>query len=204
MVQFFDGHSSANEHTLFVLSGPSGVGKSTVLDHLLTKFDHLEKLVSYTTREPRDNEKPGFSYKYISREKYAEMEDKGKFLQSVEYVGNYYGYTKKQILSVMQQGNNVVADVDYRALPILKAHFPNCITIFIVPPSREAVQSRLQSRGDLPEAIARRMQTYDETMEAIEDYEFKIVNKDGELSETLEAIDRIINEKCDLLNRLPI
>ena len=66
------------------------------------------------------------------------------------------------------------------------------------------MQSRLQSRGDLPEAIARRMQTYDETMEAIEDYDFKIVNKDGELSETLEAIYRIINEKCDLSNRLPI
>lgn len=150
--------------TLYVISGPSGVGKSTIINGLLSNNGNIKKLVSFTTRPIRENEVPGYTYYYISHEEFQRKLIRGDFLQHSEFAGNFYGYCKEELFSYLSLGTNVIADLDYTALTDLKRLVPTCITIFIKPPSLEVLHNRLKMRGDLPSTIEKRLSTYKETM----------------------------------------
>ena len=143
---------------LFVVSGASGVGKSTVLKHLMAEHSNLLFSVSATTREPRPGEEEGVHYYFITQEKFQEMIAQDAFLEYDAHAANYYGTPLDQLEEKLSRGD-VILDVEPAGAKIVKEKRPEAILIFVMPPSVEELERRLRSRGDTPEdQIALRME----------------------------------------------
>ena len=135
---------------LFVISGASGVGKSTVLAKVMQKRDDLTFSVSATTRKPRPGETEGVSYYFVSKEKFLDMIVKGEFLEYDDHMDNYYGTPKAQLEEKLSRGH-VLLDIEPNGAAIVRAARPDPTLIFIAPPSLEELEKRLRSRGDTAE-----------------------------------------------------
>ena len=135
---------------LIVISGPSGVGKGTVLGIAMEKRKDLRFSVSATTRDPRPNEQDGVHYYFINRDRFEEMISAGEFLEYSEHNKNYYGTPKGQALEKMADGH-VLLDIEPNGAGQVKKNMPEATLIFIMPPSREELERRLRGRGDTPE-----------------------------------------------------
>ena len=135
---------------LIVISGPSGVGKGTVLGIAMEKRKDLRFSVSATTRDPRPNEQDGVHYYFINRDRFEEMISAGEFLEYSEHNKNYYGTPKGQALEKMADGH-VLLDIEPNGAGQVKKNMPEAKLIFIMPPSREELERRLRGRGDTPE-----------------------------------------------------
>ena len=135
---------------LFVISGASGVGKSTVLAKVMQKRDDLTFSVSATTRKPRPGETEGVSYYFVSKEKFLDMIVKGEFLEYDDHMDNYYGTPKAQLEEKLSRGH-VLLDIEPNGAAIVRAARPDATLIFIAPPSLEELEKRLRSRGDTAE-----------------------------------------------------
>lgn len=178
--------------TLLVLSGPSGVGKSTVLRKMMDGREDMAFSVSATTRAPRPGEVDGKDYFFITREEFDKMVEQGELLEHAEFVGNCYGTPRSQILQRLEQGITVVLDIEVQGAGQVKALMPEALTVFLAPPSLEALEQRLRGRGtESEEKIRSRLETARKELLLAPTYDYTVVNDDAdraaaELSNILE------------------
>ncbi len=166
---------------LIVLTGPSGVGKGTLMRSLLERYPELYYSVSVTTRSPRTGEIDGKNYYFISRNKFEQLVAQGEFLEWAEFAGNYYGTPREGVLKQISDGKMVVLEIELEGARQIRSSFPSALSIFILPPSFEELEQRIRNRGqDSSEAIARRLQCAQEEIKAAEEFDIQIVNDDFE------------------------
>lgn len=189
---------------LMVLSGPSGVGKSTVISELLSQREDIYFSVSYTTRAPREGEVDGVNYHFVSRDEFERMIRDGELLEHAEYVGNYYGTSLKVIRDHLEQGTDVLLDIEVQGAANVKAQCPEAVLIFILPPSMEELAKRLQNRNtDAEDVIQQRLTRAREECAEIERYDYVVVN-----NSVIDAVGEIVSvltaEECKVKNRLDL
>lgn len=161
---------------LFVISGASGVGKSTVLAQVMAQREDLRFSVSATTRAPRPGEVDGVNYYFVTKERFDEMIAEDAFLEYDAHMGNCYGTPKAQIEEKLQNGS-VILDIDINGAFHVQEACPDAVLIFITPPSREELENRLRSRGDMPEDQMKiRLERADWEMEQGKKYDYVVVN----------------------------
>lgn len=166
---------------LIVLSAASGTGKTSLANALIESVPDLEFSVSHTTRPPRPGEKYGVHYYFVSREEFEMMVAAGQFLEHARVFDNYYGTSRPQVEQRLKQGKSVILDIDWQGARSIKARMPEAVTIFILPPSRAALEERLIKRGqDSPEVIARRMRDAVAEMRHYKEFDHVVVNDDFE------------------------
>ena len=164
---------------LFVISGSSGVGKGTVLKGFLEKNPEFMLSVSCTTRMPREGEIDGINYFFLTKEEFQQCIDDEKFLEWAEFAGNRYGTKKKFIEKCLNEGKNVILEIDTKGALQVKKQMPEAVLIFICPPSLEALENRLRGRHTEDEAtIQKRMNEVKKELDRAEDFDYKIVNDD--------------------------
>ena len=180
----------------FVISAPSGTGKTTLLKKVIETLPDLKFSISYTTRSPRANEQEGEDYHFVSSDRFEEMVERGEFLEWAEVVGNRYGTPKASIERLAAEGFDLLLDIDTQGAKKVREKFGHCILIFLLPPSYEALRERLVTRGlDSPEVIRNRLANAKREIEEARWYHYVIVNERvEEAEETLKAI--IAAERC--------
>ncbi|BBD67799.1 guanylate kinase [Nostoc commune NIES-4072] len=166
---------------LIVLTGPSGVGKGTLMRSLLKRHPELYYSVSVTTRSPRPGEIDGKDYYFISRSKFEQLLTEGEFLEWAEFAGNYYGTPREAVLNQIHFGKLVVLEIELEGARQIRASFPSALSIFILPPSFDELEKRIRDRAqDSEEAIARRLLRAQEEIQAADEFDIQIVNDDFE------------------------
>lgn len=185
---------------LIVISGPSGVGKGTIYNRLLDNDPSLTFSVSVTTRAPREGEIDGVHYFFISEEKYQELKARGAFLEHATVHGHSYGTLKSQVQEKMEMGYNVVLDIDPQGAKQVMAQWPECVSIFLLPPSYQKLRERLYGRNtDDPKEIERRLNNARGEIEQVGMYQYTVVNDDLELA--FEQVSAIITAEKQRTNR---
>jgi len=173
---------------LIVLTGPSGVGKGTLLRSLLQRHPDLYLSVSATTRQPRPGEVDGKDYFFLTRPQFERMIANGEFLEWAEFAGNLYGTPKSAVEEQIRRGQWVILEIELEGARQVRESFANAFRIFILPPSLPELEYRIRNRGtDTEEAIARRLQRAKEEIDAATEFDLQIVNDDFE--DTLKRIE---------------
>lgn len=166
---------------IYIVSAPSGAGKSTLCQELLREYPEITYSISHTTRAPREGEKNGVDYHFVSREAFVERIDKGLMAEWAEVHGNYYGTSLETLEESAAKGMDVLLDIDVQGAESLCEKMPECITVFIMPPSMEELRARLDKRGtDSAETIEKRMKNAEGEMAKRDLYQHVIVNDDLE------------------------
>ena len=177
---------------LFVVTAPSGAGKTSLIDAVMRKDPTLKISVSYTTRDPRPGEKDGVDYHFVDKKTFLAMRERGEFIESAEVHGNYYGTGKRVILDAVKRGDDLILEIDWQGARQVRRAFPECIGIFILPPSVEELERRLRARAQDSEAvIGVRMANAREELRHADEFEYAIINKDfGEARQKLAEVIR--------------
>lgn len=191
-----------NKHSckkkLFVISGSSGVGKGTVLKGFLAKNPNFMLSISCTTRAPRKGEVDGVNYFFLTKEEFQNCIDNNKFLEWAEFAGNRYGTKKKYINQCLEEGKDIILEIDTQGALQVKKQMPEAVLIFICPPSIETLENRLRGRHTEDEStIQRRLQEVKIELERAEKFDYKVVNDD--LDNAIAELENIIvgeQEKC--------
>lgn len=181
---------------LFIVTAPSGAGKTTICDAVMSRIDHLQYSISATTRQPRKGEKDGEDYFFLSRDDFEKGIKEDRFLEYAEVYGNYYGTPKDFVFKQLQNGRDIILDIDVQgALELRKKNLP-AVFVFIVPPSLEELKRRLENRGtDSPEVIAGRFSQARKEMGFISRYDYCIINDD--LDRAIEDMIAVIRaDRC--------
>ncbi|MDJ0695227.1 guanylate kinase [Mastigocoleus sp. MO_188.B34] len=166
---------------LMILTGPSGVGKGTLMRTLLQRHPELYYSVSATTRTPRSGETDGINYYFVSRTKFEQLVASGEFLEWAEFAGNYYGTPRQPVLEKVNSGKTVLLEIELDGARQVRTSFPQAISIFILPPSLEELEKRIRSRNqDSEDAIARRLILAQDEITAADEFDIQIVNDDFE------------------------
>ena len=177
---------------LVVVSGPSGVGKGTVLKYVTSRDDFVYS-VSATTRKPREGEKDGVNYFFISRDRFEEMITGGELIEYAEYNGHYYGTPRAFVEKMLSAGKNVILEIEVRGAMQVKKVMPDATFIFIAPESREILEARLRGRGtETDDVIAGRLKIADNEIRSCLMYDYIVVNRDGGMQECAEDIVRAV------------
>ena len=164
---------------LFIVSAPSGAGKTTLVRLLLEKDPGIRVSISSTTRPPRTGENDGREYHFVDVQYFLEMVSRGDFLEWAEVHGNYYGTSRRWIEAEMTAGRDVLLEIDWQGAQQVRKAFPSAIGIFILPPSLEELKSRLSGRGtDSAETIARRIAAARDEMRHVDEFDYVIINDD--------------------------
>lgn len=179
-----------NKGKLFVISGPSGTGKGTICKELI-KSDNIRLSVSMTTRDPRDGEIHGVNYYFTSKEEFVSKIDAGGFLEHAEVFGNYYGTPKEEVLERLNEGIDVILEIDVQGALQIKKVFPDAILVFILPPSLTELRNRLIGRGtETPEVVERRLGEAANEISFANQYDYAVVN--DQLDIAVENVRTII------------
>jgi guanylate kinase len=176
--------------SVFIISAPSGSGKSTLVGHLMQRVQNLRFSVSYTTRQPRGQEKDGTEYYFISRDQFEARIFRKEFLEYADVFGNYYGTHESELIKARNEGYDLILDIDVKGARQLRERVPEAISIFILPPSRKVLEQRLRSRSqDSEVVIARRLMEAVDEIRDYSQYDYVLVNEDVDASvENLVAI----------------
>ena len=166
---------------LFVVTAPSGAGKTSLINALLKDDPRLKLSVSYTTRAPRPGERNGREYHFVDDATFLGMRERGEFLESAEVHGFRYGTSKKVISEALARGDDLILEIDWQGARQVRALYPGCVGIFIHPPSVEELERRMRDRGQDSEAvIRRRLDNAREELAHAGEFEYAIINKDFE------------------------
>ena len=180
-----------NKGTLVVISGFSGAGKGTVLSQVLARRPDLYFSVSFTTRPPREGEKDGVNYHFVTRQAFQERIERGEFLEYAEYVGNFYGTSMAVIREKLDQGIDVILEIEIQGAAKVREKMPEAVSLFLVPPSFEELSRRLHGRGtDSEEKIQQRLETARREAKEIVNYDYIVVN---------DTVDRAVGEILAIL-----
>jgi guanylate kinase len=164
---------------LFVITAPSGAGKTSLIDALVRADPSLKLSVSYTTRAPRPGEKDGVDYHFVDEPAFLGMQQRGEFLESAEVHGYRYGTSKKVITEALARGEDLILEIDWQGARQVRRIYPGCVGIFILPPSIEELERRMRSRGqDADPVIRRRLDNARGEMEHAGEFHYAIINKD--------------------------
>lgn len=168
---------------LFIISAPSGAGKSTLINALLKQHADMQLSVSHTTRSPRPGESNGVQYHFTDIPAFKQLIAEDQFIEWAEVFGNYYGTSKAALADKLAQGIDVFLDIDWQGARQIKQQLPFVTSIFILPPSVEALEQRLNQRGqDSAEVIAGRMAKAQDEISHADEYDYWVVNDDLELA----------------------
>lgn len=181
---------------LFVLSGPSGVGKGTVRKALFKKDTSLKYSTSMTTRPMRPGEQEGVDYFYRSKEAFEQMIENNQLLEHAEYVGNYYGTPREYVEQQLEEGNDVFLEIEVQGALQVKANFPEGVFIFLSPPSLEELKNRIVSRGTETESLVmNRLNAAKEEIDMMDAYDYVVVN--DRVDHAVENVQAIVkSEHC--------
>lgn len=181
---------------LFILSGPSGVGKGTVRQRLFEQETHLKYSVSATTRQKRPGEKEGIDYFYKTKEAFEKMIQEKKLLEYAKYVNNYYGTPREYVEEQLELGNDVFLEIEVQGALQVKKNFPEGVFIFLFPPSLEELKNRIVSRGtESSELVINRLKEAKKEIDMMSEYDYVVVNDDIDL--TVSKVKSIIvSEHC--------
>jgi guanylate kinase len=167
--------------TLFVVAAPSGAGKTSLVNALLQRMPGLKMSISHTTRQRRPTEEHGREYYFTSVPQFERLAAEGQFLEHARVFDNLYGTAREPVETRLAQGGDIVLEIDWQGARQVRAAMPDCVTIFILPPSREALEKRLRSRAtDSPEVIARRLRDAVSDMSHWREFDYVVVNDDFE------------------------
>jgi len=182
--------------SLIVISGPSGAGKSVLTRYALRSLPGLKFSISYTTRAPRGGEQNGVEYFFTDRPKFESLINTGEFLEWAEVYGNYYGTSRSFIDDILQQGSDVILDIDVQGARAVKKARPDAVAVFVLPPSLDVLRERLLRRKlDDADVIKKRLKIACDEIRHYKDYDYLIVNDDLENAEReLAAI--IVSARC--------
>jgi len=182
---------------LFVVTAPSGAGKSSLIQAILKDDPTLKLSVSYTTRAPRPGEQDGREYHFVDEPTFLAMRDRGEFLEHAQVHGHRYGTSKKVILDALARGEDLLLEIDWQGARQVRALYPACVGIFILPPSLGELEKRLRGRAqDAEEVIRRRLQNARAELEHQHEFKYAIINKDFDAAR--EALADIIRRERTL------
>jgi len=178
---------------LFVITAPSGAGKSSLIDALLAEDPRLKLSISYTTRAPRPGEVNGREYHFVDEKRFLGMLEKGEFLESAEVHGNRYGTAEAVIRDALKRGEDLMLEIDWQGAQQVRRLYPQGIGIFILPPEVAELERRMRARGqDSDAVIRRRLASAEEEISHAPEFDYVIINKDFDVAkEDLQAIIRV-------------
>jgi len=176
--------SQAGEQgTLYVISAPSGAGKTSLVAEMLRQDSQLGVSVSHTTRPMREGEQDGVNYHFVSRDEFEAMIAEGDFLEHADVFGNYYGTSHVWVRETLAKGQDVILEIDWQGAEQVRRLIPECVSIFIVPPSAEILRERLVGRGtDAQEVIERRLAEAEEECRHAAEFDYLVVNDDFQVA----------------------
>lgn len=193
---------------LTVVSGFAGSGKGTVMKKLITDYDNYALSISATSRKPRPGEEEGVSYFFKTRAEFEEMIREDALLEHAEYVGNYYGTPKDFVFNKMDEGLDVVLEIELQGAMQIKKKYPDTLLIFLTPPTADELLARLKGRGtETDEVIARRMKRAFEEAQSIRDYDYLIINDSiddcvGKVHEAIQTAHHTVRHEEDVISRI--
>jgi guanylate kinase len=180
-----------NLKKLIIITGPSGVGKGTVVKELLDRNTDIWLSISATTRNPRVGENDGLNYYFISEERFKDMIDKKEFLEWAQFAGNYYGTPLSTVNEKIEKGFIVLLEIEVEGAKQIKEKFPESLSIFLLPPSKEELEKRIRNRGtEKEEAIDRRLSRANYEIASSNQFDFVLTNHD--VDETVKEVFKII------------
>ena len=185
---------------LFVIAAPSGAGKTSLVNEVLRRDPALKVSISHTTRKPRSHEVDGQHYHFIGKDEFKQLRDAGEFLENAEVFDNLYGTGRKQVDALRDAGHNVILEIDWQGAQQVRKAAPDCISVFILPPSRRELEARLRNRKtDSEEVIARRLKDSIADMSHYREFDRVVVNEDFERAagEMLEIMRGNPNYRAD-------
>lgn len=187
-----------SQGTLYIVSAPSGAGKTSLVRALLERLDGIQVSVSHTTRQMRPGEVDGINYHFVDIATFERMVERGDFFEHARVFDNYYGTSRPAVQKLLDAGQDVILEIDWQGARQVRGQFSDAVSIFILPPSREALRERLSSRGtDDSATIDRRMRDATSEMSHLNEYDHIIINDDfNEAAAGLEAI--VLSERSRL------
>ncbi len=190
---------------LLVVSGPSGVGKGTICGQLLQELQDIQFSISVTTRAPRPNEQDGVNYYFITEDEFQSMRAAGELLEWAEVFGNYYGTPRKAVEKALDEGKDILLEIDIQGALQVKAAFPECVLVFVWPPSYQELERRIRQRGtETPESLSRRLRKAKLEMSHVVNYDYVVVNQPGQVAAAVKEIEAIlIAEKARVARLMP-
>ena len=188
---------------LFVISGASGVGKSTVLSKVMAARDDLLFSVSATTRAPRPGETEAVSYYFVSKAQFQDMIAQGEFLEYDAHMDNYYGTPKKEVEENLNAGRNVILEIEVEGAMQIKKKCPDALLVMIAPPDFETLEARLRGRGDAvsEDVIQKRLSTAKKELKKLGEYDYIVVNGDNMVDEAAHEIIGIVYAETHRVSR---
>lgn len=182
-----------NKGILFIISGPAGSGKGTVVRELISSHSDIKLSVSATTRSPRPGEENGVHYHFITKDEFERRIKNGEILEYTTYCENYYGTPLKEVNEALERGNDIILEIEVDGAMQVKKKIENSVTIMLTPPDSVTLENRLRSRGtETDEVIKWRLERAKEEIRLLPDYDYSVINEDGMSDKCAEQIYGII------------
>ncbi|MDA8782159.1 guanylate kinase [Porticoccaceae bacterium] len=184
--------------TLFIISAPSGAGKTSLVAEILAQVDNIQASISHTTRACRPGEQDGINYHFVTQQQFVSMIEDNAFLEHAEVFGNFYGTSQDWVEKTLSQSSDVILEIDWQGAEQIRSKFADSRSIFILPPSKQALQERLNGRGqDNAEVIEKRIAAATEEMSHYVEADYLVINDD--FSTALSQLEAIIRaQRCQM------